>query len=104
MGLTSAYDHGLQTVYKGTGVDTTEKVQWGMRETPQYIMSAIPKINSETTVEIYSIDKNVINLNGTRDLIQRSGPVRLSEGLRVAREWEDRGHVIEVRRVSQRSS
>ena len=48
--------------------------------------------------------KNVVNIDGSRDLIRRSGPVRLSEGLRVARKWEDRGHVIEVRRVSQRSS
>ena len=74
------------------------------RDPTHYIMSAIPKIHSETTVEIYSIDKNVVNIDGSRDLIRRSGPVRLSEGLRVAREWEDRGHVIEVRRVSQRSS
>ena len=74
------------------------------RDPTVYYMSAIPKVNSETTVEIYSIDKNVVNIDGSRDLIRRSGPVRLSEGLRVAREWEDWGHVIEVRRVSQRSS
>ena len=74
------------------------------RDPTVYYMSAIPKVNSETTVEIYSIVKNVVNIDGSRDLIRRSGPVRLSEGLRVARKWEDRGHVIEVRRVSQRSS
>jgi|TARA_B110000977_G_scaffold200474_1_gene291133 hypothetical protein len=53
------------------------------------------------TVEVYSISKDeVITENTSRLALRTPEPVSLSEGLRVCAEYEQMGHVVELRKTS----
>lgn len=53
------------------------------------------------TVDVYSVEKRDADEDNGSVLIKRTAePVSLSEGLEVCTEWETKGHVVELRRVS----
>ena len=53
------------------------------------------------TVDVYSVEKRDHYEDNGEMLIKRSEiPVSLSEGLAVCTDWETKGHVVELRRVS----
>lgn len=61
------------------------------------------KINASSwnTVDVYSIDKGETRLAGSSMLdLRTETPVTLSEGLKVCRWYEGKGHVVELRRVT----
>ena len=56
------------------------------------------------TVDVYSIEKRDADeeyfIKGEPLIKRTAEPVSLSEGLEVCTEWETKGHVVELRRVS----
>lgn len=54
-----------------------------------------------TTVDVYSIDTKVTNIDGSHELLKRTvKPVSLSEALRLCAELEEYKHVVELRKAS----
>jgi hypothetical protein len=53
------------------------------------------------TVDVYSIDTKVTNIDGSHELLKRTEkPVSLREALRVCAELEEAQHVVELRKAS----
>ena len=53
------------------------------------------------TVDVYSIDKRVTNIDGSHTVGKRTeSPVSLSEALRLCAELEEAQHVVELRKAS----
>tara|TARA_B110000503_G_C6996739_1_gene349754 strand:- start:249 stop:524 length:276 start_codon:yes stop_codon:yes gene_type:complete len=66
-------------------------------------MNTIEAMNSMrwNTVDVYSVEKRDAEEDNGSMLIKRTAePVSLSEGLAVCTDWETKGHVVELRRVS----
>ena len=58
-------------------------------------------IMAQNQFDVYSIDTKVINIDKTYNLVKRTDtPLSLHAAVSKAREYEDQGHVIELRKVS----
>ena len=54
-----------------------------------------------STVNVYSIDTKVTNIDGSHTVVKRTEkPVSLSEALRLCAELEEYQHVVELRKAS----
>ena len=55
----------------------------------------------ESLYEIWSIDKKIVNIDGSHNLEKRTkAPLRITEAISKAVSLEGQGHIIELRRVS----
>jgi len=54
------------------------------------------------TVDVYSVEKRDYDEDDNESVMVKrtETPVSLSEGLAVCTDWETKGHVVELRRVS----